>query len=156
MSVRASDFHVFRVQLFSFRTILLSSTCLSVHPTVFLLQLSNSLVVEPSVRRCIHHVPVCNTSSLEGRGGLSLRVHCSPYRWATAATQVLPFPVTSSIAVSVCRHFVSAGTSSDNCNAQNSDQRISFCDRARILIYILQNQLLALKYTLKTLLIKIN
>ena len=33
---------------------------------------------------------------------------------------------------------------------------ISFCDRARVLIYILQNQLFALKYTLKTLLIKIN
>jgi len=91
VSVHVSNFHVFRVQFFSFfRTILLSSTCLSVHATGFLLQLSNSLVVEPSVRHCINHVlvllsPVCKTSSLEGRGRLSLRVHCSPYRRAAAA-----------------------------------------------------------------------
>jgi len=92
VSVHVSTFHVFRVQFFSFfRTILLSSMCLSVHPTVFLLQLSNRLVVEPSVRHWVNHVrvllsPVYKTSSLEGRGGLCLRVHCSPYRRATAAT----------------------------------------------------------------------
>jgi hypothetical protein len=35
-------------------------------------------------------------------------------------------------------------------------RKFSFCDRARVLIYILKNQLFALKYTLKHSLIKNN
>jgi hypothetical protein len=92
VSVHASNFHVFRVQFFSiFRTILLSSVCLSVRPFVFLFHLSSSLVVEPRVQHSINHdlvlsSPVCKTYLLEGRGGLSIRLHCSPYRRATPAT----------------------------------------------------------------------
>src|SRR5215469_6847664 len=59
VSVHASNFHVFRVQFFSFfGTTLLSSICLSVQPTVFLFQSSNSLIEEPSVQHCADHDPV--------------------------------------------------------------------------------------------------
>ena len=37
----------------------------------------------------------------------------------------------------------------DNSSGYNSVLGFSFCDRARVLIYILNNKLFALKYTLK-------
>jgi len=39
---------------------------------------------------------------------------------------------------------------------QKRNTLVSFCNRARFLMYILKNQLFALKYTLKLSLIKIN